>query len=621
MAFADYQRERTRERAGTKEKASVFSARDIPLAVCRLGGDNPTIRRIAEQIKVKGLESVFPDDIIAENGHGRVFLDLGVLTQPEKLAKLRKIPGAIEFLEMLDKDLLLSGGESTAIAEFRKNREVISREVAGEMISGLRSDTDFDYELVGEATEHTFDSEEEKQAYETLQTKIQEIVDKLFAVSGLTNFKPKAYLTRSKEQNAWIFNVGNKEAAREYLDLAKKSPTPIELPIFVHFGMFKLAATDDELAGVLAHEFNHLLQPGYLGIEDKETIQRLEYDADASGARLADAAGYNPRGLTKLFGKFPESNNPLPQFGWGTHPDTARRITELEKEFNRAELPLPNGAKEFVAFSPAVAEAVKTIDESKAKKPRLTSYQGRAYTKSEEIRKEYSAPGYLEEHREPEFLLSPEIQSLYAKDADRKVRRVVIEQELAHGAVGYREELLDKLEDFLLILKEIPKDPNVKKTFLSCPTYFARDPGGIRMVGSLPETVLSAPRDDHYLGPKREVKSDYDLEQKRSSRQWNKELLLKNVSDEVKGSYGAGWRTKTIEDWIDPNNPDTVLFWDEVARAYLEDVNRNNVPVPSSLSREERLYYIYHLLGDLVEKPRPTTSYDRGYFISAKQEI
>jgi hypothetical protein len=623
MSFAEYQRERTSERARQSKYNNIFPVHDIPFAIFRLAEDDQAVKNLALAIAEQGVEQILPSEILAKDEHGKLGIQLSILDNIENdvKQKLRATPGALDLLRYLNEDRLLSGEESIEIQQFRHERERIAREVGSEIVNGLRKETDFDYELVGDATEHSFTTEEEKKAFEKLQTFAQGIVKKLFQTAGLKYLQPKVHVTRSREVNAWVLNVGKEDAVAEYLATAQKSEAPLELPIYIHYGLFQAVKSEDALAGVLAHEFAHLLQPNYLGLTASDTRQRLEYDADVTALHVANATGFNPRGLIQFIDQFSDSGF-LQKFGWGTHPDSPRRMIELEKELNRADVPLPNTAKAISSLPTEIQQAVATIETTK--RPKLVSVGNTSahWREKHDQRKKYASEAYLEEHSEPEFFLSFEMQKLFNAEANRRVTEVFIEQELAHDVVGYRTQLLRTLETCLIGLYQREHLPPGEEIQLKCSIKTPdRQKSTQLILGSLPENVLSLPHDPLYMGSK--INLDHakkSLEEKNAGEITRQTYLLKKSTPEIQNAYASEWKTKTIEDWIDPDNKTVQPFWDEIVRIMSRIYEDDRVVVPTHLTREERLYQIHHLLSELVSTPQYNSYGDSSVMTLVKQK-
>lgn len=590
MSFAEYQRERTQERARQSEHASVFPAKDIALAVFRRQNKNINVKKIAAEIRAKGVEAVLPVSILAEDSQGRIGIDLTVLDNlgTTGARELRTIPGGKELVKILNEDYLLDGGEAVEIEKFRKNRFEVAKEVGAESVASLVNDTNFKYDLVGVENEHSYFSETEKGAFKTAQEFTQKLAEEALAVTGLKNVRPKVYLTRSGQVNAWIFDVGREGNVAEYLDMAAKSLAPVELPIFVHFGLLERTQSKDELVGVLSHEIAHLLQPTYLGNTDNTARQRLEYDADAVGQRLTDAAGYNPRGL----GNFLRREVPGHQeqkFGFGTHPDTERRNIESEKEFHRTDLPLPNAAKPETAVPAEVVVALQDIKKVRGKI--IKSFKPEGNNGDVLILQNERELSF--DHR-PELLLSAEAQDAIEQHLNYRLHKAMVEQELAHDTTGQRTLLLSQLKLFVLTLGEERGKLGARESLaVSLP----------QSRGALPEAVLEVPlRNDWFTPAQGEVlleKSRYQVDFLNT-----KERELEFLSNK-KSEDHTGLRASTLEDWLDLNNLDVQPFWDEVSIA------QNGPQSNSKLSREERLYYIASLL-DRSTKPSKENSRNYG---------
>ena len=159
--------------------------------------------------------------------------------------------------------------------------------------------------------------------------------------------------------------------------------------IYLQTGLLKAAETEEEIAGVVAHEINHVVarhstrqltqQHGYalllqliLGKDPGLVTQiagslvgkagalaysrGMESQADFLGVETMHKAGYNPEGILKFFQKLDSMNkrdpNALARF-FSSHPMTADRIEEVKKEI--AKLP----SRSYTAASPAAFAKVK----------------------------------------------------------------------------------------------------------------------------------------------------------------------------------------------------------------------------------------------------------------------
>ncbi len=144
--------------------------------------------------------------------------------------------------------------------------------------------------------------------------------------------------------------------------------------IYIHTGVLG-KASDDELAGVIAHEIGHvaarhvakhlqanlgfavaiqLAQAAGVGAESAQVANSLyqlfsrgfsrqdELEADRLGIRYADRAGFNPRGLVDFFKVLEEEEREKPYRKavpvWqSTHPLTSERIAKAQEELKKVE--------------------------------------------------------------------------------------------------------------------------------------------------------------------------------------------------------------------------------------------------------------------------------------------
>lgn len=159
--------------------------------------------------------------------------------------------------------------------------------------------------------------------------------------------------------------------------------------VYLQTGLLKAAETEEELAGVLAHEINHVVarhstrqltqQYGYslllqlvlgqnpglvsqiaaslVGKAGALAYSRgMESQADYLGVETMHKAGYNPEGILRFFKKLDSMNkqdpNALTRF-FSSHPLTADRIQEVREEI--AKLP----PTKYAGSNPAAFAKVK----------------------------------------------------------------------------------------------------------------------------------------------------------------------------------------------------------------------------------------------------------------------
>lgn len=175
--------------------------------------------------------------------------------------------------------------------------------------------------------------------------------------------------------NAQVTKIGNKLVSAlpskqfnyRFYVVQDASPNAFTIPgagIYVHTGLFKLATSEGELAGVLAHEIGHAYErhpakglsrsygleylSGLLFKQNKNQLQELalkfakggiltsygrgdEREADDIAFDLLTKAGYSPDGLIIFFRKLQQisKGGNTPAF-LSSHPPTPERIQRLE---------------------------------------------------------------------------------------------------------------------------------------------------------------------------------------------------------------------------------------------------------------------------------------------------
>ncbi|HRF59802.1 MAG TPA: M48 family metallopeptidase [Fimbriimonadaceae bacterium] len=147
-------------------------------------------------------------------------------------------------------------------------------------------------------------------------------------------------------------------------------------PVFFNTGLLKMMDTEDQVAGVLAHEIIHvrkehwardyartLEQQGLfliagllLGVNDTlmqgasllETYglqlprsRRFETEADTEGYAMMVQAGYNPQGMVDVFVMLNANHKGKPPEFMSTHPDEKNRIKKLQDMLAKAPQAYP----------------------------------------------------------------------------------------------------------------------------------------------------------------------------------------------------------------------------------------------------------------------------------------
>jgi len=133
--------------------------------------------------------------------------------------------------------------------------------------------------------------------------------------------------------------------------------------IVVYSGLLDSATTDDELAGVMAHEIGHIIKRHSLRamlheagtgfcltlvfkghgpyvhqalkqafhLDQLRFSRSQEQQADEVGVRLSNAAGYDPHGLIIFFKKLEKNEGPQISDIFSTHPMTSERVKNIER--------------------------------------------------------------------------------------------------------------------------------------------------------------------------------------------------------------------------------------------------------------------------------------------------
>lgn len=163
--------------------------------------------------------------------------------------------------------------------------------------------------------------------------------------------------------------------------------------IYVTRGLMNLAGSDDEIAGVVAHEMGHVDKKHSVRQAEKAGLMTAlvvglglnkktkdiapyaaiaayftnlkfsrddEYEADECAVKYTHAAGYNPAGIIDFFNKInTNSKSSKVTKYFSTHPPTSDRIKAVEKQI--AKLPANNrSVAQAPAATPTAPENHKT---------------------------------------------------------------------------------------------------------------------------------------------------------------------------------------------------------------------------------------------------------------------
>ncbi len=563
MDYTHRRAERGKEWERRKKGTVLYLKKDLDTFLVRMNISDPNLRKICDALSTKS--GVFATCVIRVKG--TEYVDL------ERLAEIKEQLSAVEagavkkLHDSLDRDLTLSGKKSERLEKFKEARAKLVDETRNPIRDYCVKSEDYSSEL--SEGSHPVESKELLCAFKEVRSCLQNIVQNLFRAAGLKNLMPLVHLTKDRSINAFVLRNDSGVLLKDYLQSGSKEE--IELPIFINLGLVNNMDTIDELAGVLAHEFSHLLQPKYFK-EDKspEESQRLEYDADAEGMKIADASGYNPRGLIEAFHHFGKSDGSSLGIIFGSsHPPTASRIVELEKLFNSTDLPLPNAARKMSPFPDKVKEALVTIRE-KDKKPeaRGSEFSDKTVPELLEIMAELN--GY-------QYYLTVEGQRSLESGGSRVLQEEFRVQEFAHGTMGYRKLFLEKLHSFLLALKIAEKQkqaatekgeelqvglsyPNLQGEVWSEAEYkMVKQPMGQVSDEELTieQRVLWANTPDEIK--KMEVNSKIILGEKEQ----RKEMVAKNDLE------SRELNSEDFEDWLKEDEY-TSDFWDLISKRYYQ---------------------------------------------------
>ena len=430
---------RIKERTEQKEKDrrvpdSFFVCAELPQVLRRFPIKDKKLLKILEEWTKTKKGPLAECVVKKKNG---IFFDLRLMA---------KNPEVSNIAAVLEKDITFRGLESQTVISFAEHRRSVTERSVGQLKKIVCSRVDYDYEIA----DNIDDSESEngaavKEAYLRLQSELQVILDRIFSTTALRKFKPIAQLTRCKDANAFVLGDISR-MSRKILDRSQEnSDDLIDFPVFVHLGLFQEIESMDEIAGILSHEFAHLLQP-LTGKNDEPSVRkRLEFDADAEALKLADAAGYNPRALMDFFRRNSGKERELMTVIFGkTHPPTPDRIKQMELLFHRNDLPFPNGAKPKTLVSDTLQADLDLIKKNEVGEWLL---QVSKYSDDEMADKLLNF-GSVEEKEHWLGYSTWDFKEIFGKKCEDSVKWNWANQELVHGKSGVRDKFLKDVKKF-----------------------------------------------------------------------------------------------------------------------------------------------------------------------------
>ncbi len=557
MNFGAEYKERKQQLEKRNKEDVVIPVSDLPALSLRLNKDAAPTKHLIDRL-VKGDTSQLPAELFVEDEHGAIGINVSAYRRPGMMRRLNEVEGAVSFFRDLHRDATLKGEKTFYTEGFRDARRLAQHKTADLTRQYVNGHIDRENELATSGRLSHIESQETQESFQHIEFFAQSVVDRLFLASGIKKFKPKVYLTKSEEKNAFVLTQDTGNTFKAYVSSASDDQ-PMELPIYIHTGLVRTFKTEDELAGVLAHEFAHLLQPNYIDDKDESLQKRLEYDADAQGMRLADAAGFNPRGIIEVMKQFNRSVDGLDIIMSSSHPATEKRIIELEKLFHRTDVPLPNAVKAMAGYSEQLVASLENIKLRKLQKAHLPVRELEQSGTLEQTLREAKA--------DPEVFLDSSNFFVVETVAERRVIELYKDYELVTGALGYRDKLLATLDDFLLVLKSPKNEGETLQV-------------GIPDVeGKIIDIEMPQVSDITFATTKNPVLSRVIHQHEAETRNYGLSKLDISTEPHV---------PRTLEEWIS-DDEGTSLFWEAVQKRFSFD---------RPLSRGEKLYCLRSWIKD-----------------------
>ena len=557
MNFGAEYKERKQQLQRRNKEDVVIPLSDLPGLSLRLNKDAAPTKQLIDQL-VKGDTSQLPAELFVEDEHGAIGINVSAYRRPGIMRRLNEVEGAVSFFRDIHRDATLKGERTFYTEGFRDARRLAQHKTADLTRQYINGHVDRENELAISGRLSHIESQETQESFRHIESFAQSVVDRLFLASGIKKFKPKVYLTKSEEKNAFVLTQDTGNTFKEYVSSASDDQ-PMELPVYIHTGLVRTFKTEDELAGVLAHEFAHLLQPNYIDDKDESLQKRLEYDADAQGMRLADAAGFNPRGIIEVMKQFNRSVDRLDIIMSSSHPATEKRIIELEKLFHRTDVPLPNAVKAMTGYAEELVASLKNTKLYKLQKKHLPIQELEQSGTLEQTLREVKA--------DPEVFLDGNNYSVVEVLAERRVIELYKDYELATGAFGYRDKLLASLDDFLLVLNRPQKEG--ESLHVEIPD----------VEGKITDIEMPQVSDTTFATTQNPVLPRVIYEQEMQTRNYGLTQLGIDTESHV---------SRTLDEWISDDER-TILFWEAVQKKFYFD---------RPLSRGEKLYCLRSWIKD-----------------------
>ena len=227
-----------------------------------------------------------------------------------------------------------------------------------------------------------------KEAVQQVEKEIKLVKDPVLIARLEKVGKPLAQIACNTQIHALWGNSRLSKFEYTFKVVDDKSVNAFSLPggtIYVHTGLLNFVESDDELAGVLAHEIAHASHHHFMELTKKqsrlslETLlpillvliavkaptedtvnilqgtqlyqtaqlnnygQDAEKDADSTGMIYMIKAGMNPVGMYTFLDRLRKEDMLKPNINWGifrTHPPTEERSANMIKALNDANIPI-----------------------------------------------------------------------------------------------------------------------------------------------------------------------------------------------------------------------------------------------------------------------------------------
>ena len=143
----------------------------------------------------------------------------------------------------------------------------------------------------------------------------------------LAEGKPRLMFNQIRAQTSNRYGSEDAELYINYSFSSVNAVTWDDGSIVLYRGLLMYVQSEDELAGVIAHEYCHILN-GDLGTGRQLTSKQIEQEADVCGVKLAVKAGYDCNKMANIWLRYAKD---YPGFSSESHPTPIERYHYMKE--------------------------------------------------------------------------------------------------------------------------------------------------------------------------------------------------------------------------------------------------------------------------------------------------